>query len=299
MKASMRLVCTCLSTMGLIAPGCGDDSDPGNVAGSTGAVGTTTTEGSSSSGAMLDPSASSSSTTDAPASSSSSGPGEADSSSTGSLPSEVSLGGAVTDFLGILGIEGLTVSLDIDAAATTTTDASGAFTFESLVPDTPVNIIIEAQPDGKPPYAGSIVPERTGTQDRDDVDATSVQGPFIEAQLNALESQDPEPADLDQGIVILRVNPAAIESGTVTLTIDPPPPAGTFYAPSENGAPVLDSTEIGFATLPAAVLFNVADTEAGDITVTAEHSGALTCTVRHLHWFARGGYITQVPIDCE
>jgi len=298
MKPSMRLVCTCLSMMGLIAPGCGDDGDPGGAAGSTGEAGTTTSQGSSSSGTTALPSTSSS-TTDEPASSSSSETGVADSSSTGSLPTEVSLGGAVTDFIGILGIEGLEVGLDIDAGATATTDANGAFTFEGLTPDTAVNIIIEAQPDGVPAYAGSIVPERTGVQDRDDVDATSVQGPFIEAQLNALEPQDPEPVDLDQGIVILRVNPIAIESGTVTLTIDPAPAAGTFYAPNENGAPVLDSTEIGFATLPAAVLFNVADTESGDITVTAEHSGALTCTVRHPHWFARSGYITQVAVDCE
>ncbi len=209
------------------------------------------------------------------------------------------MGGVVTDFIGILGIEGLAVSLDIDAGATATTDENGAFTFEGLDPDTPVNIIIEAQPDGTPPYAGSIVPERTGVQDRDDVDATSVQGPFIQAQLDGLEPQDPQPVDLEQAIVILRVNPVAIESGTVTLTIDPAPPAGTFYAPAENGSPVLDSLEIGFATLPAAVLFNVADTEPGDITVTAAHSGGLTCSVRPPHWFARGGYITQVAVDCE
>ncbi|MBV1860973.1 MAG: carboxypeptidase-like regulatory domain-containing protein [Nannocystaceae bacterium] len=284
--------------MGLIAPGCGDDGDPGSAGGSTGEAGTTTSGGSSS--GTTDPAPStSSSTTDGPESSSSSETGVADSSSTGSLPNEVSLGGTVTDFLGILGIEGLTVTMDIDDTSSATTDASGAFTFEDLAPDTAINIIIEPQPDGKPPYAGSIVPERTGTQDRDDVDATSVQGPFIEAQLDGLESQDPEPTDLDLAIVIIRVNPAAIESGTVTLTIDPPPPAGTFYAPNENGGPVLNSTEIGFATLPAAVLFNVADTEAGDIEITAEHSGALTCSVRHPHWFARGGYITQVAVDCE
>lgn len=299
MKPSMRLVCTCLSMMGLIAPGCGDDTDPGVAAGSTGEDGTTTSPGSGSSGTTnVDPSTSSS-TTDESESSSSSETGVADSSSTGSLPSEVSLGGAVTDFLGILGIEGLSVSLDIDADITVTTDATGAFTFEALVPDTAVNIIIEAQPDGVPAYAASIVPERTGVQDRDDVDATSVQGPFIEAQLNGLAAQKPVPTDFEQGIVIVRVNPVAIESGTVTLTIDPAPPAGTYYAPNENGAPVLNSTEIGFPTLPAAVMFNVADTESGDITVTAEHSGALTCTVRHPHWFARGGYITQVAVDCE
>lgn len=285
--------------MGLIAPGCGDDGDPGGAAGSTGEAGTTTSPGSSSSGTTAVDASTSSSTTDEPASSSSSETGVAESSSTGSLPSEVSLGGAVTDFLGILGIEGLTLSLDIDAGAIVTTDASGVFTFEALAPDTAVNIIIEELPDGTPAYAGSIVPERTGVQDRDDVDATSVQGPFIEAQLDGLESQKPVPTDFEQAIVIVRVNPVAIESGTVTLSIEPPPPAGTYYAPNENGAPVLNSTEIGFGTLPAAVLFNVADTESGDITITAEHSGALTCTVRHPHWIARGGYITQVAVDCE
>ena len=297
MTTSMRLLCTCLS-VGLLAPACGDDSSPGG--GSSTGGGSTTDAAESSSGGTTnpDPSTTSSSTTEA-AESSSSG-SAADSSSSGSLPESVSLGGQVTDFIGILGVEGLTVSLDIDPDTTVTTDADGMLTFEGLDPDTPVNFICEPQPDGKPPYAGGIVPERTGTADRDDVAAEVVQGPFIESQLEGLAPQDPVPADLDQAIVVVRVNNAAIESGTVTLTFDPEPAPGTFYAPNEDGVATLDSTEIAFPTLPAAVFYNLADTEAGDITITAEHSsGILPCEVSHPQFITRGGYITQVAVRCQ
>lgn len=297
MTTSIRLVCTCLS-LGLLAPACGDDSSPGGGGGSTGG-GSTTDASETGTAGTTEPDPSTSSSTTEAADSSSTG-SAADSSSTGSAPEAVSLGGQVTDFIGILGVEGLTVSLDIDPATTVVTDADGMFTFDELAPDTPVNFIFEPQPDGKPPYAGGIVPERSGTADRDDVAATVVQGPFIESQLDGLAPQDPVPPDLDQAIVVVRVNNAAIESGTVTLTFDPEPAPGTFYAPNENGVATLDSTEIAFDTLPAAVFYNLADTEAGDITITAEHSsGILPCEVTHPHFITRGGYITQVAVRCE
>jgi len=191
------------------------------------------------------------------------------------------------------------VSLDILDDGMVTTDADGMFTFSALPPDTAVNLIFEPRPDGKPPYAGGITPERTGTMDRDDVAAEVVQGPFIQSQLDGLAAQDPVPPDLDMAILVAMVDPSVIASGTVTVTFDPEPPAGTYYAPADNGAAVLNSTEIGFATLPAAVVFNVADTASGEITITAEHSGGLSCAVRHPHFFTQGGYITQVMIDCE
>lgn len=297
MTASTRSVCTCLSAflavVGLLAPACGDDSSPGGSGGSTG--GSTTDPGGSST--TDDDLSTSSSSGSGPAESSSSGEA-VDSSSSGTLPDSVSLGGQVTDFVGIVGIEGLSVSLDILDDGSVTTDADGMFTFEALPLDTPVNIIFEPLPDGTPAYAGGIVPERTGTMDREDVTAQVVQGPFIEAQLASLADQDPEPPDLGMAILVAQVDPGVIASGTVTVSFDPAPPEGTYYAPSETGAPVLNSTEIGFATLPAAVVFNLADTAAGDITITAEHSGGLTCTVRHPHFFTQGGYITQVTIDC-
>ncbi len=298
MTTSMRLVCTCLSTVGLLAPGCGDDSSPGGSGGSTSGDSTTTAADTSSGGTTTPDPSTSSSTTD-PAESSSSTTDAADSSSSGSLPESVSLGGQVTDFIGILGVEGLTVSLDILDDGMVTTDAEGLFTFAGLPPDTPVNILFEPRPEGKPPYAGGIIPERTGTMDRDDVVAEVVQEPFIQAQLDGLAGQDPEPADLAQAIFVVEVDPLVIGEGTVTVTVEPEPTPGTYYAPDENGVAQLNSTEIGFTTLPAAVFFNVADTQPGDITITAEHSGGLSCEVVHPHFFTLGGYITIVHVACE
>jgi len=297
MGVSKRLVCTCLLSMGLLAPGCGDDSSPGGSGSSTGEGSSSTDPGSTTSAPTTSTDPSTSSSTGAEESSTETGAAD----TTGSLPESVSLGGVVHDFIGTTGIEGLTVGLDILDDGMVTTDAAGMFTFEGLEPDTPVNLIFEPRPDGTPAYAGGIVPERAGTMDRDDVDASVVQQPFIESQLEGLAPQDPEPADLDQAIIVARVNNAALAGGgSVTLTVDPEPAPGTYYAPSETGAAVLNSTEIAFGTLPAAVFFNVADTEAGDITITAEHStGLLTCEVMHPHWITRGGYITQVSVVCE
>lgn len=292
-----RLICTCLPLLGLFTPACGDDSNPAG-GGSSGGT-TTDADPSSTSEATADPSTtSSSSSTDAPVGSSSGD--AADSSSTGSPSETVSFGGQVTDFIGILGIEGLSVGIEELDGASATTDAAGMFTFEGLEPDTPVNIVFEPLPGGRPPYAGGIWPERTGTMDRDDIAATLVQEPFIQSQLDGLASQDPVPPDLDRAIVVVRVNNPAVDGNTVSLTVDPEPAPGTFYAPNEGGAPVLDSTDIDFDTLPAAVFFNVADTEAGEITITATHSsGSLDCAVVHPHFITRGGYITQVSVRCE
>ncbi len=297
-----RLVCTCLSSLWLLAPACGDDGDPGaGDASSTGGgstssdettdPGTTTTDpGSTTQDAGSDSASSSSSTTDA-----------ADSSSSGSLPDAVAFGGTVRDFLGVLGIAGAEVTIH-GTGTSTTADADGAFTFEDLEPDTPISLVMAplAETKDAPAYAGAVVPERTGTMDRADVDAAMIQQAFIENQIAGLNSQGPAPVDLDQAIIVVTVNNDAIASGTVTIELDPPPAEGTFYAPDENGAPVLDSAEIGFATLSSAVFFNVPDTVPGDITVTATHeTGLLTCTVPFPEWPTIGQHITLVSVVCE
>jgi hypothetical protein len=212
----------------------------------------------------------------------------------------VAFGGTVRDFLGIIGVAAVDVSIDEFEDLASVSDDEGFFSFADMPPDTPVNLVFDPPPDGDPQYSGAIVPERTGTADRDDIDAAVVQTSFIESQIAGLEDQMPAPADLDAAILVVRVNPAAVTVGPVTLEVDPPPAPGTFYAPGENGAPVLDSTEIAFDNLPVAVFFNVADTSAGEITITAEHSsGIIPCEVLHPHAITRGGYITQMTVVCE
>ena len=86
--------------------------------------------------------------------------------------------------------------------------------------------------------AGGIIPERTGTMDRDDVAAEVVQEPFIQAQLDGLAGQDPEPADLNQAIFVVQVDPLVIGSGTVTVT-----DGGGLVIPTKGGAVTIVDSE--------------------------------------------------------
>lgn len=259
---------------------------------------------------MTSPTTSTSSTTDSPSSSSSttdegsssdsSSSGEqADSSSSGDLPEEVALGGTVRDFLGVEPLPNVDVSI-YDSDLSTVSDADGGFAFGGLEPDLAVAFVLsplEGGPDD-PSYAGAIVPERTGVQDRSDVDATMIQQTLIENQIAGLDETAAEP-DLDAAIVIVRSDSETIGAGDVTIEMDPPPAEGTFYAPDETGAAVVNSSTIGYNILPVAVFFNVADTEPGDITVTATHAGGQTCTIAHPQWPTLGGHITIVNVTCE
>ncbi|MEM6296434.1 MAG: hypothetical protein AAGA54_34525 [Myxococcota bacterium] len=290
--------------MWLLAPvACGDDSDPGSAdaSSSTGSGSTTADETTAPGTTTTDPGTSTQSSESASGSSSSGTTDAADSSSSGSLPEEVAFGGTVRDFLGVLGVAGATVTIH-GTELSTTADADGAFAFEGLEPDMPLSLVLPPLPETKdaPQYAGAVVPERTGTMDRVDVDAAMIQQAFIENQIAGLDPQDPAEVDLDQAIIVVTVNNDAVASGTVTIELDPPPAAGTFYAPDESGSPILDSAEIGFATLSSAVFFNIPDTDPGDFTVSATHeTGLLTCTVPFDSWPTIGQHITLVSVVCE
>ncbi len=296
-------LCTCL----LLPSACGDDSDPGAGEPGTDTDANPTTDGSSSQTAT-DPttagptgSTTASSDSDSAQSSSTSDDETAD-TSTGSLPSEVALGGIVRDFLGVVPVEAAELSVYGMDDVTAVSAADGSFTFEGMEPDTPISLVLAPIDGGGDDldYAGSVIPERTGTADRMDVDAPMVQLEFIRSQIGTLEPQNPEPVDLDQAIIIVLAPSEAVMAGPVAIDMEPPPAAGTFYAADAGGSPVLDSSEIGFATVPAAVFFNVGDTDPGDISVTATHdSGLLDCIVDHEQWPTLGRHITIVTVSCE
>lgn len=275
--------------------GSGTDTD-----GSTGMDVTSSTTGTSTSTTAASDSAegSSSSSTTADAESS---------SSTGN--SEVFLGGRARDFLGGSQIVGAQLSMFGDPSLTAVTDKDGAFSLGPLEPDAPVAIVAapsEADEDaGIPAYVGAIIPERTGLEDRDDADVSQIQVDTITAQIDLLESQEPAEPDLDQAIVIVLVNPfaggSAVQDGIITVTMTPDPVEGTYYAADAEGGQVLNSTEIGYEIVPAAVFFNLPDAELGDISVTVEHEMAdkWACDIPNPVWPTLGGHTTLVLVECE
>ena len=286
------------TVVGLLAWGCGDDAPGGTGDDTDTDDGTSTTMSGSESSTSPSTTLNTDSTTEEPSSSSSEG------SSSGGPVGDVMLAGRTQDFIGTEAIPGSQISVFGMDSLTATADADGNFELGPLPGDTPIALVLEPITVEDVDYVGSIVPERTGTTDRDDVIAPQINQVVIDQQIMGIQEQMPEPADLEQAIVIVMVRRATgampFADGTVNVEMDPPPAAGTYYAPDDMGAPILDSGDIGYEFIPAAVFFNLPDTEPGDITVTAEHSvpTAWTCTVDHPEWPTRGSYTTIVYVTC-
>lgn len=290
-----------LLAMALLGFGCGGNDDPGTSDSGTDSdegtatmTGTGTMSGSGTAPTTLN-------TDSAEGGSESSGP-EGSSSSGGAQ--EVMLGGYTQDFIGIEAIPGTEIRVFGMETITATADGSGSFQLGPLPADTPVALVLDPITADAIDYVGSIVPERTGTADRNDVIARQVNQTLIDEQIMGIQDQMPQMANLDEAIVIVMVSrmtaASPLADGTVTVEMDPPPEAGTYYAPDATGEPILDSTEIGYQLIPAAVFFNLPDTQPGEITVTATHESALwTCAVDHPQWPTLGSYTTLVFVTCE
>lgn len=286
------------TVIGLLAWGCGDDA-PGGTGNDTDSDGTSTTMSGSESSTAPSTTGATDSATGESSSSSSEG-----SSSSGGPVGDVMLAGRTQDFIGTEAIPGSEISVFGMDTLTATADADGNFELGPLPGDMPIALVLEPITVEDVDYVGSIVPERTGTMDRDDVIAPQINQVIIDEQIMGIQKQMPEPANLEQAIVIVMVRRATgampFADGTVNVEMDPPPAPGTYYAPDDMGAPILDSGEIGYEFIPAAVFFNLPDAEPGDITVTAEHSvpTAWTCAVDHPEWPTRGSYTTIVYVTC-
>lgn len=294
---------TIVACMLALAWGCGDDDPGGSGSGTDSDDGTGTM---STTGVMTgSTTASTTLNTDSAEGGSSESSDGGDSSGGGTGAEEVMLGGRTQDFIGNAPIPGSMIHVFGMDALSDVADDQGMFEVGPLPPDTPVALVLDAAMVGNISYVGAIVPERTGTADRSDVIASQINRTIIDEQIMNLEDQMPQMADLDQAVVVVMVNPfaggASLADGTVTVTMDPPPEAGTFYAADAMGYPILDSSEIGYQLIPAAVFFNLPDTQPGDITVTVEHSvpTAWTCSVDHPEWPTLGAYTTLVLVTCE
>jgi len=149
-------------------------------------------------------------------------------------------------------------------------------------------------------YMGSVIPIDVGDgPTQEDEQLAQVSREFIQDQIDLLEDMMPAMPDLDQSIVIVRLlSSNVLAEGNVAVTMDPAPAAGSFYAPDSEGAPVLDSNELGFAFLPVVVYFNIAPDDPGAYTFTFDHPTA-TCDVVYPDVPTIGEHISLIDVRCE
>ncbi|HET6583691.1 MAG TPA: hypothetical protein VFG69_09590, partial [Nannocystaceae bacterium] len=147
-------------------------------------------------------------------------------------------------------------------------------------------------------YLGSVIPLTVPDADTDAQPLAQISLATVQMQIDGLSSQMPQPADLAQSIVVVRlVEKDATGGGGATIDMQPPPMPGTFYAPDATGQQTLDLNVIEFQLLPVMVYFDVAPGDAGVITITATHPER-TCTVAHPSFPTLGGHVTLVDVSC-
>lgn len=186
------------------------------------------------------------------------------------------------------------ISLLDMAGFETTSDAEGNYALAPLPAATEITVVIEPTAE----YLGSVIPLTVPDADLDTQPLAQISLATVQSQIDGLASQMPQPADLGQSIVIVRlVQKDAAGDGGATIDMQPPPMPGTFYAPDPTGQQTLDLDVIGWMVLPVMVYFNVPPSDAGVITITATHP-LRTCTVAHPSFPTLGGHITLVDVDC-
>ena len=288
-----KLVAMAMALGGLTI-GCGDDDAPPSGGSETGSTDTGST-------GPVDPStttmqADSSGTTAGSGSGSAEG-GESSSSSGEPPPIEVTVEGEVVDFTAMgTPIVGAEISLfDDPGGPLATSDDSGLFSLGPLMPDTTPLLVVAPSDD----YWGAIIPVEVGADPlQEGVQLSQIPSAFVDLQIMLLEPQMPAMADFEQAIMIVRlIDNTAVSEGPTTIEMSPAPDPGTFYAPNDMGAPVLDQDTIEFAALPVVVFFNVADAAPGDITFTPTHP-TRECEVLYPGLPALGQHITLVDIQC-
>ena len=289
-----KLVAAMAMVVGVPALGCGDDNGTGGGGSGSGTEGTATDTGASTTvGADTGSSTAVASGSAERCSSSSS---EGSSSSGEPPPLEVTVEGEVVDFVNMASpIANADISVFDLPGVTATSDDMGLFNISPLTPNVPAIFVVAPSTD----YWGAIIPTAIGSDMlQEDVQLAQIPSSFVDLQIMYLEPQMPVMPDLDQAIVIVRLlNNTAVMEGDTIVDMTPAPPAGTFYAPDADGAPVLDQNAIQFPLLPVVVFFNIADTAPGDISITATHP-TRECTVLFPETPTIGQHITLFDIEC-
>lgn len=248
-------------------------------------------EASSSGGSSTDPSTGSSSSSTTAVADSSSGGVEGSSSSDGG-PVVLSIGGVARDFFAMAPLAGAEISLLDEPGFETVSDDAGNYLIEGLAADSFHRIMLA----GNDTYWGALVPARLGSESLDDYDLSQVSNDVIDIQIGALQTQDPMVMVEDDTAVFL----VALRQNTATgavVTIDPPPPDGTYYAPDASGQPVLNQNTIEWGLYPVAVVFNLAPAPEGTYTISVTHPER-ECTVEDPQPPALGRTINLVYVDC-
>jgi hypothetical protein len=222
----------------------------------------------------------------------STGEAEDDESTTGDA-NEAVYGGQVLDFVPPeAGIADALITVYDMPGIEAVSEADGSYEIGPLPLDPPPIFVVAPGDD----YFGSIRPVRAvETSNPDNIRLGQVDRETIEEQIEFLAAQEPAEADLEQGIIIVRL--INLQATGATLELDPPPEEGTYYAPNSQGSPVLNSNAMEFALLPVVVYFNVEPGAPGDYVFTASHPER-ECTIPRPDFPVLPGHITLVEVSC-
>ena len=99
----------------------------------------------------------------------------------------------------------------------------------------------------------------------------------------------------DTAVFLVALNQNLATGATVTL--DPPPPLNTYYAPNADGQPILNVNEITWSVYPVAVFFNVPPGPEGTYEITVTHPER-ECTPDDSQPPTFGRHINLIRVDC-
>ncbi len=293
MRTTFLPPCLASSLLALsVSAGCGDDANPsggGTATGTGGSSGATDSASSTTTAGTTD-----SAGTDSNSGSSTSGgsSGSAGSSTTG--VTEVLLYGEVRDYISDQPIADADISVFDDPNLSTTADGQGVYQLGPFTPNTDHFLVLPEDPD----YWGAVIPVSIGMDAMQEQALSKISRDFVATQQMLLDPQMPAVHDPSTAFMLVRVlQNSAIMEGNVTITVDPPPAPGTFYAPDPDGNPILDSNEAQWGLLPVVVYFNVPPMAPGAYKITATHP-VRECTVVYPDFPTIGGHMTLVDVDC-
>lgn len=230
-------------------------------------------------------------TTTAAAESSSSETTTTSADSTGG-PTTLSVSGEVKDFfeMGPIGYAQMSLLDEPDTA--TVANPDGTYIIEDLQPGSFHRIRLDKNAD----YWGAIVPVALENESIEEFDLSQVSEEVIALQAEALVQQDPTvTVDPESAVLLIAINQNTATGATVTL--DPPPPENTYYAPDANGVPVLNSNIIDWGLFPVAIFFNVVPGDAGAYTVTVTHPDR-ECVVQDPMPPTEAHFVNLIYVDC-
>jgi len=208
-------------------------------------------------------------------------------------PTEIVVGGEVTDFFSMSGIGGAEISVMGMPGFETISDPNGLYSIPGMPPNTEVFFQIDGNIDT---YWGGIRPAALPATDIDDLQLGQVANSLIDLQLMLLQDQDPTVmADDIKAVIIVRLlQPTA--TGAM-ISFDPPLPINTSYGVDVDNKPALNGTTIDSSLLPFWVAFNIEPDAGGAYTVTVTHPERV-CEVLHPVFPTMGHYVTLLDVDC-